>query len=74
VLTEAIRGAARVVVGKIGDDLRTDYTAQGHTVGLAERMEQLASPGSAYATEHTGRLVSLGCADDARSSGAAFNA
>jgi adenylate cyclase len=23
-----------VVVGKIGDDLRMDYTAQGHTVGL----------------------------------------
>ncbi len=27
-----------VVVGKIGDDLRMDYTAQGHTVGLAQRM------------------------------------
>ena len=26
-----------VVVGRIGDDLRMDYTAQGHTVGLAQR-------------------------------------
>ncbi len=34
-----------VVVGKIGDDLRMDYTAQGHTVGLAERMQQLAEAG-----------------------------
>ena len=50
--------SGEVVVGKIGDDLRMDYTAQGHTVGLAERVEQLASPGSAYLTEHTARLVS----------------
>ncbi|NIV76399.1 MAG: hypothetical protein GWN37_16655, partial [Gammaproteobacteria bacterium] len=27
--------SGEVVVGKIGDDLRMDYTAQGHTVGLA---------------------------------------
>jgi adenylate cyclase len=46
-----------VVVGKIGDDLRMDYTAQGHTVGLAQRMEQLAEPGRVYVTEHTARLV-----------------
>src|SRR5439155_13786067 len=50
--------SGEVVVGKIGDDLRMDYTAQGHTVGLAERMEKLASPGSAYVTEYTARLVS----------------
>ena len=37
--------SGEVVVGKIGDDLRMDYTAQGHTVGLAARMEQLAEPG-----------------------------
>ena len=36
--------SGEVVVGKIGDDLRMDYTAQGHTVGLAQRMEQLAEP------------------------------
>ena len=40
--------SGEVVVGKIGDDLRMDYTAQGHTVGLAARMEQLAEPGSIY--------------------------
>ncbi|MBW2372777.1 MAG: zinc ribbon domain-containing protein, partial [Deltaproteobacteria bacterium] len=34
--------SGEVVVGKIGDNLRMDYTAQGHTVGLASRMEQLA--------------------------------
>ena len=27
--------SGEVVVGAIGDDLRMDYTAQGHTVGLA---------------------------------------
>src|SRR5436309_3036044 len=27
--------SGEVVVGRIGDDLRMDYTAQGHTVGLA---------------------------------------
>ena len=39
--------SGEVVVGKIGDDLRMDYTAQGHTVGLAARMQQLAEPGKA---------------------------
>jgi adenylate cyclase len=42
----------------IGDDLRMDYTAQGHTVGLAARMEQLAEPRSIYLTEHTAKVVS----------------
>jgi class 3 adenylate cyclase len=46
-----------VVVGKIGDDLRMDYTAQGHTVGLAQRMEALAESGHACLSEHTARLV-----------------
>src|SRR6184192_103004 len=49
--------SGEVVVGKIGDDLRMDYTAQGHTVGLAQRMEQLADPGRVYLTEHTAALV-----------------
>jgi class 3 adenylate cyclase len=44
-------------VGRIGDDLRMDYTAQGHTVGLAQRMEQLAAADSAYLSAHTARLV-----------------
>jgi len=46
-----------VVVGKIGDDLRMDYTAQGHTVGLAHRVEQLAEPGHVYLSQHTARLI-----------------
>jgi class 3 adenylate cyclase/tetratricopeptide (TPR) repeat protein len=50
--------SGEVVVGKIGDDLRMDYTAQGHTVGLAARMEQLAEPGKVLLTEHTMQLVS----------------
>jgi class 3 adenylate cyclase len=50
--------SGEVVVGKIGDDLRMDYTAQGHTVGLAARMEQLAEPGRVYLTEETTKLVS----------------
>ncbi len=49
--------SGEVVVGRIGDDLRMDYTAQGHTVGLAQRMEQRAAADSAYLTEHTARLV-----------------
>ena len=49
--------SGEVVVGKIGDDLRMDYTAQGHTVGLAQRMEQLAESGCVYLTEHTAKLV-----------------
>ncbi len=49
--------SGEVVVGKIGDDLRMDYTAQGHTVGLAQRMEQLADPGSIYLAPETARLA-----------------
>jgi len=45
--------SGEVIVGKIGDDLRMDYTAQGHTVGLAARMEQIAEPGKVYLTAHT---------------------
>ncbi|MBW2282023.1 MAG: AAA family ATPase [Deltaproteobacteria bacterium] len=47
-----------VVVGKIGDDLRMDYTAQGQTVGLAQRMESVADPGCICVSEMTSRLVS----------------
>jgi class 3 adenylate cyclase/tetratricopeptide (TPR) repeat protein len=49
--------SGEVIVGKIGDDLRMDYTAQGHTVGLASRMEQIAEPGKVYLTAHTASLV-----------------
>ncbi len=46
-----------VVVGRIGDDLRMDYTAQGATVGLAQRLEELASPGRVYLSAATEELV-----------------
>jgi class 3 adenylate cyclase len=49
--------SGEVVVRKIGDDLRMDYTALGHTASLGARMEQIAGPGKAYLTEHTARLV-----------------
>jgi class 3 adenylate cyclase/tetratricopeptide (TPR) repeat protein len=49
--------SGEVVVGAIGEDLAMDYTAIGHTVGLAQRMEQLAEPGKAYLTEHTASLA-----------------
>src|SRR6185295_3426545 len=49
--------SGEVVVGKIGDDLRMDYTAQGHTVGLAARMEQIAEAGKVYLTAHTAALI-----------------
>jgi adenylate cyclase len=47
-----------VVVGKIGDDLRMDYTAQGETVNLAARLQQVAPPGGTRLSEATMRLVS----------------
>jgi class 3 adenylate cyclase len=49
--------SGEVVVGKIGDDLRMDYTAQGHTVGLAQRMESLAAGGKALLAGTTIDLV-----------------
>jgi class 3 adenylate cyclase len=49
--------SGEVVVGAIGEDLQLDYTAIGHTVGLAQRMEALAESGQAYLTEDTARVV-----------------
>ena len=49
--------SGEVVVGRIGDDLRMDYTAQGHVVGLAARVQQLAPPGGISVTEQTARLA-----------------
>ena len=46
-----------VVVGRIGDDLRMDYTAVGNTTHLAARMQTLAGPGMILLTEATHRLV-----------------
>jgi predicted ATPase/class 3 adenylate cyclase len=46
-----------VVVGRIGDDLRMDYTAQGETVNLAARLQASAAPGGVLISEATHRLV-----------------
>jgi class 3 adenylate cyclase/tetratricopeptide (TPR) repeat protein len=46
-----------VIVGRIGDDLRMDYTAQGHTVNLAARMEHICEPGRVYLSRYTANLV-----------------
>src|SRR5437867_3195010 len=46
-----------VVVGRIGDDLRMDYTAVGDTTNLAARMQQNARPGSVLASEATSKVV-----------------
>ncbi|MBI1735621.1 MAG: AAA family ATPase [Candidatus Rokubacteria bacterium] len=47
-----------VVVGRIGDDLRMDYTAQGETVNLAARLQTAAEPGGVLISDATHRLVS----------------
>ncbi|MBI2963957.1 MAG: AAA family ATPase, partial [Deltaproteobacteria bacterium] len=46
-----------VVVGKIGDDLRMDYTAQGETVNLAARLQQAGGPGTVSIGEATWRAA-----------------
>jgi class 3 adenylate cyclase/tetratricopeptide (TPR) repeat protein len=46
-----------VVVGRIGDNLRMDYTAQGDTTNLAARLQALAEPGTVLVGEPTYRLT-----------------
>src|SRR5439155_1208593 len=46
-----------VVVGKIGDNLRMDYTAIGDATNLAARLQQIAEPGTILVSEATNRLV-----------------
>jgi class 3 adenylate cyclase/tetratricopeptide (TPR) repeat protein len=46
-----------VVVGRIGDDLRMDYTAVGDTTHLASRVQALAEPGTILISEATHRLA-----------------
>jgi class 3 adenylate cyclase/tetratricopeptide (TPR) repeat protein len=50
--------SGEVVAGAIGAGEEGEYTAIGHTVGLAQRMEALAEPGRAYLTEGTAELAS----------------
>jgi class 3 adenylate cyclase len=49
--------SGEVIVGDIATAERFSYTAIGHTVGLAQRMESLAAPGSVYLTGHAARLA-----------------
>jgi class 3 adenylate cyclase/predicted ATPase len=49
--------SGEVIVGRIGDDLRMDYTAKGLTVNLAARMESLCVPGKIYLSRYTAALV-----------------
>jgi class 3 adenylate cyclase len=49
--------SGEVVAGEIGSGGEGAYTAIGHTVGLAQRMEALAEPGRAYLTDSTAALV-----------------
>jgi len=46
-----------VVVGTLGNDLRVEFKAVGDTVNLASRMEELAKPGTIYATKETFKLT-----------------
>ena len=49
--------SGEVVVRMLGGDLHTNYAAVGQTVHLAARMEQMAKPGSIFATADTVRLA-----------------
>ena len=49
--------SGEVVVGSIGEEIDIKYTAVGHTVALAKRMEGLAEPGKVYLTEGTAAEV-----------------
>ena len=46
-----------VVVGKIGDNLRMDYTAIGDTTNVAARLQGLAEPGTVLASESVWRAT-----------------
>jgi class 3 adenylate cyclase/tetratricopeptide (TPR) repeat protein len=46
-----------VVVGGIGDALRSDYTAVGDTTNLAARLQSLAEPGTILVGEDTSRFL-----------------
>jgi class 3 adenylate cyclase/tetratricopeptide (TPR) repeat protein len=49
--------SGEVVAGAIGEHGDGEYTAIGHTVGLAQRMEALAEPGKAYLAEAAAELA-----------------
>ena len=49
--------SGEVVVGTIGRDLAMTYTAVGYTIGLAQRMEELAALDRIYLSEDTASLA-----------------
>jgi class 3 adenylate cyclase/tetratricopeptide (TPR) repeat protein len=49
--------SGEVIAGAIGAGDQGEYTAIGHTVGMAQRMEALAEPGKAYLTEAAAELA-----------------
>ncbi len=46
-----------VLVGEVGSDLRTEYSALGDAINIAARMEQTAAPGTIQVSHDTYRLV-----------------
>ena len=46
-----------VIVGKISDDLKMDFTAIGDTVNLAQRMESMATAGAVLVSDSTHRAA-----------------
>jgi class 3 adenylate cyclase len=49
--------AGLVIVGNIGSDRRTDFTAIGDAVNVAHRLEKLARPGQILVSEAVQRRV-----------------
>jgi class 3 adenylate cyclase/tetratricopeptide (TPR) repeat protein len=51
------------VVGEVGTDLRSEYTAMGDSVNLAARLQHAATPGEILVCDDTWRLVNqdFGC-------------
>jgi adenylate cyclase len=65
--------SGEVIAGDIGSSNPWSYTAVGHQVGMAQRMESLAHPGGVMLSESTARLVAdvalLGEPEDGRIKG-----